>query len=276
MYKRQPGDSGFTLDSLLNAPAILGETTGDFHSGPLWRWDRVNTLHLRLARGTLSSATEELVLNGANALLVKNQDGEWELLQFATATATGPFEWALSGLLRGQKGSEHAMRDPVPAGARVVAINSAVRQTALPSELIGLPLNWRSGPANLDIAANGFTEQQVTLSAKGLRPLAPAHLRAVTNPAGDTAISWIRRTRISGDSWDQPDVPLGEEAEAYEVDILDGLGAPVRSIASSSPSAVYTAAQRASDGIAAPFGIAVTQLSASYGRGIAKRITVHA
>jgi len=273
---RSPGDSGFTLDSLLNAPAILGETTGDFHSGPLWRWDRVNTLHLRLARGTLSSATEELVLNGANALLVKNQDGEWELLQFATATATGPFEWALSGLLRGQKGSEHAMRDPVPAGARVVAINSAVRQTALPSELIGLPLNWRSGPANLDIAANGFTEQQVTLSAKGLRPLAPAHLRAVTNPAGDTAISWIRRTRISGDSWDQPDVPLGEEAEAYEVDILDGLGAPVRSIASSSPSAVYTAAQRASDGIAAPFGIAVTQLSASYGRGIAKRITVHA
>lgn len=273
---RSPTDSGFTLDSLLSAPAILGETTGDFYSGPTWRWDRVNTLHLRLARGALSSATEQLVLNGANALLVENQDGEWELLQFTTATATGPFTWELSGMLRGQKGSEHAMRDPVPAGARVVAVNVALRQTALPSDLIGLPLNWRTGPANLDIAAEGFTEQTVTLRAKGLRPLAPAHLRAVTNPAGDTAISWIRRTRISGDSWDQPDVPLGEEAEAYEVDVLDGLGGPVRTMVVSSPSALYTAAQRASDGIAAPFDITAYQLSASYGRGIAKRITVHA
>lgn len=272
---RSAVDSGFTFDTLLPAPAILGETTADFYSGPAWRWDRVNTLHVRLARGALSSAAEELVLNGANALLVENPDGEWELFQFLTATATGPFAWALSGLLRGQKGSEHAMRAPVPSGARVVVINAAIRQTALPSDLIGLPLNWRSGPANLDIAADGFTEQSVTLSAKGLRPLAPAHLRAVTDLAGDTAISWIRRTRISGDSWDQPDVPLGEETEAYEVDILDGLGAPVRTIATSSPTVVYTAAQRAADAIAAPFDIAVYQLSASYGRGIAKRITVH-
>lgn len=152
----------------------------------------------------------------------------------------------------------------------------SVWQTALTSDLIGLPLNWRTGPANLDIAAAGFTEQSVTLLAKGLRPLAPAHLRAETDLAGDTAISWIRRTRISGDSWEQPNVPLGEETEAYEIDVLDGLGAPVRTISASTTSTVYTAAERATDAIAAPFDIAVYQLSASYGRGTEKRITVYA
>jgi hypothetical protein len=40
--------------------------------------------------------------------------------------------------------------------------------------------------------------------------------------AGDLAISWIRRTRLGGDSWDAAEVPLGEETERYEVDILDG------------------------------------------------------
>lgn len=272
---RSPGTSGFVFDSALTVPAIAGETTSDFFSGPAWRWDRVNALDVRLARGALSSAAEALVLNGANAALVENPDGEWELLQFSTATATGPLAWSLTGLLRGQKGSEHAMRDPVPAGARFILVNTAVRQTALPSEMRGLTLNWRTGPVGADIAADGFTAQTLVIVGKALRPLAPAHPRAATDGAGGTAISWIRRTRIGGDSWDQPDVPLGEESEAYEVDILDGLGTPVRTIATSAPSAIYTAAERAADGVAAPFEIAVYQLSAVFGRGAARRITVY-
>ena len=39
--------------------------------------------------------------------------------------------------------------------------------------------------------------------------------------SGDIAISWIRRTRSGGDNWELPEVPLGEESESYEVDILD-------------------------------------------------------
>jgi hypothetical protein len=51
----------------------------------------------------------------------------------------------------------------------------------------------------------------------------------------------VRRTRMGGDSWDAVEVPLAEEAERYEVDILDGTTVK-RTLATISPSATYTAA----------------------------------
>ncbi len=36
---------------------------------------------------------------------------------------------------------------------------------------------------------------------------------------GGVTIRWIRRTRADGDSW-TGEVPLGEDSERYEVDIL--------------------------------------------------------
>jgi hypothetical protein len=64
--------------------------------------------------------------------------------------------------------------------------------------------------------------------------------------AGDLAISWIRRTRIGGDSWTVSEVPLAETDERYEVDILDGTTIK-RTIASTVPSATYTSAQQTLD-----------------------------
>ena len=49
-----------------------------------------------------------------------------------------------------------------------------------------------------------------------MRPYAPVHLRARWE-GGDLAMDWTRRTRIDGDSWDRPDVPLGEASESYLV-----------------------------------------------------------
>ena len=43
-----------------------------------------------------------------------NADGEWEVLQFASAVLTAPATYLLSGLLRGQAGTELAMRAPSP------------------------------------------------------------------------------------------------------------------------------------------------------------------
>ena len=56
----------------------------------------------------------------------------------------------------------------------------------------------------------------------GLRPLAPVHLRSERD-AGDIVFTWIRRTRIDGDGWELADVPLGEEREAYEIEVIAGL-----------------------------------------------------
>src|SRR6185312_11085083 len=95
-------DSGYTLDTTLTRPAAIGETTADFYSGPLWRWDEGGSLSIRLVDGGCASQGDTNVLGGANALAVQNEDGAWEVLQYATATLTAPNQWTLSRLLRGQ------------------------------------------------------------------------------------------------------------------------------------------------------------------------------
>jgi hypothetical protein len=63
-------------------------------------------------------------------------------------------------------------------------------------------------------------------------------------------------------------VPLGEEIEAYEIDVMAG---PLvkRTISSSTPTATYSAANQTTDGFTPgnPITVNVYQLSAVRGRG---------
>jgi hypothetical protein len=89
----------------------------------------------------------------------------------------------------------------------------------------------------------------------------------VRNDDGDIAISWIRRTRKDGDAWGV-EVPLGEDAEAYEIDIMSG-STVKRTLSVNAPAATYSAADEAAD-FGAPqtsLTIRVFQLSSTVGRG---------
>jgi len=57
----------------------------------------------------------------------------------------------------------------------------------------------------------------------------------------------VRRTRYSGEWRDLVDVPLNEASEAYEADVFNGAGQVVRTLSSSSPSVIYTAADQTTD-----------------------------
>ena len=98
-------------------------------------------------------------------------------------------------------------------------------------------------------------------------------------PPGDLSIRWTRRSRaLSSDSWGAVEVPLAEEAEAYEVEILDG-AAIKRVLSAKTTSAIYTAAQQTADwgALLAPgdtLDIRIFQLSALIGRGAAKTVTL--
>jgi GTA TIM-barrel-like domain/Putative phage tail protein len=268
---RSAGSSNYALDTALTRPATIGETTADFYAGPAWRWDEANTLSVRLYSGALASLDDLSVLGGANALAVRNEDGAWEVLQFATATLAAPGRWTLSKLLRGQAGTEGAMRSPVAAGARVVLLDAAPVQLSLKQNEYALPFNYLWGPVGKPISDPSWQGASESFAGVGLRPLSPARLSALWQ-GGDLALAWIRRTRIGGDSWDQTEVPLAEDGEAYDVEILDGAGAVVRTFASlAAPQLAYGAADIASDfpsGLPSPFRFRVYQLSATYGRGV--------
>ena len=268
VFLSSPSDSFYVARASLSVTGIIGETKTDLAAGPLYRWDRANSVEVELVSGSLQSLDQTQVLAGGNPLLIQAASGDWELLQYASAELTGTRTYRLSNLLRGQRGSESAMG--AAAGARVVVPSGGMAQTGLDRGQVGLPLNWQVGPAGGAVGDPEFVSYQVTMTGRGERPLAPVHLKTTQEPGGDLKISWIRRTRIGGDGWDQADVPLGEEFERYEADIWKD-GVFKRTLITDSPSVTYSADQQLADlgGANQSFTFFVAQLSATYGRGSA-------
>ena len=196
------------------------------------------------------------MLAGGNALAIETAAGVWEIVQFGTAALQSPGRWKLTHLLRGQFGTESSVANPAPAGARVVVLNSAVTPLAIAESDVGLPANWRIGPSTAAAADQLNLQLAFTPSGRGLRPFSPARLRGVQQTGGDILLTWLRCTRASsGDSWVLVEVPLGEAAEAYDLEILNGV-AVVRTVSGiAAPSFLYTAAMMVAD-----FGGPITTL----------------
>ena len=264
----------FQLNSMLPQQATFGATAAVLAAGPPNRWDKANTLLVKLNSGTLGTQSPTAVLAGANVAAIQTAPGVFEVLQFVTAELVAPQTYKLGTLLRGQAGTEAAIAAALPAGAVFVLLDSAVTLLDETADQLGLTQQWRYGPANRPIGSLGYTTVTETFTGIGRRPYSPSHVRGVRT-SGDLAIGWKRRTRIGGDSWDQRDVPLAEDVEAYEVDILSG-GAVVRTLSAASPATVYTAAQQAADFGAAQAAVTVKvyQLSQSFGRGTPRSGTV--
>jgi len=182
----------------------------------------------------------------------------------------------LSSLLRAQAGTETAMKaGAVPAGAPFILIDSRLLRVDLAPNQLMLPLNWRYGQAQRDIGHTSFDNQTHAFSGLARRPLSPVHVRGKRTPSGDLEITWIRRTRIGGDSWDVVEVPLAEENEAYEIDILNG-DMPVRTLSSIEPSLIYPVSEQIQDfgTVQTSLDCIVYQLSTTWGRGAGRTATL--
>jgi hypothetical protein len=229
---------------------------------------------MKIGTGQLASATALQLLAGANVAALRNTSGGWEVIQFTTATLVAAQTYQLSGLLRGQAGTEDAMEPLLAAGAPFVVLSASLAAIGLTAAQVGLPLNWRIGPAAKDLGSSNYVQVAHAYAGMGARPLSPVRLRGVRS-GGDLALSWIRRTRLGGDSWACSDVPLAEDSERYEVDILAGATVK-RTLNASTPDVTYTAAMQVADfGAALPsISIRIYQISAIWGRGSAATATL--
>jgi hypothetical protein len=132
------------------------------------------------------------------------------------------------------------------------------------------------------VSDRSYRALSFTPEGVGLRPFSVGQVeqpwRKARDP-GDLTISWTRRSRaLAADSWNAPEVPLAEESEAYEVEILDG-AVVRRTLATSTTSVSYTTGQQTADwgallGPGDALDVRITQLSAVVGRGAAKSITL--
>ncbi len=267
-------DSGYALNVTVNAPAVLGVTGSTLGPAAPAVLDRGAPLRVTLSSGTLASATLDDVLNGANlAAIGDGTPGNWEVFQFTDAVLVSPGVYDISGRLRGQAGTDHLAATPWPAGSYFVLLDGAVGQIALNAADRGLARHYRIGSAALPYDDPSYVHLQEAFDGIGLRPLSPVHLRAQAQANGDIALSWIRRTRIDGDSWQGLDVPLGEDGELYEIRVVQG-GAVLRQENATGPAWTYSAAAQAADGVASPYEIQVAQVSTRFGAGIFGKVTL--
>ena len=265
-------DDGYVQNLLLRDAATLGVTQAPLAAGPVGRRDRANVLSVRLTSGSFASAGDLALLNGANVLAIGDGSSDlWEVLQFQTATLVAPRTWELSGLLRGQAGSDALMPPVWPAGSYVVRIDGAVRQVALDPSARRLARHYRVGPAMRGYDDPSYVHRIVAFDGIGLRPLSPVHLRE--DAGADRTYSWIRRTRANGDSWEFEEVPLGEAAERYRVRVLQG-GAVIREAEVTAPVWIYGAAEMADDALTGAAEIRVAQISDVFGAGLAARLAI--
>jgi hypothetical protein len=254
--------------ALAVAPSVIGESLDELPAGLTGRFDHGADFRVRLLGGALTSVSDSALLAGANVAAVRNADGAWEVIQFANAELIGDRMYRLTRLLRGQAGSEWAMAGPLPAGAAFVLLDAHVVPVVRGLDTLSRPLTLRAVAASRSHGDAVAVEFPATPQATALRPLAPVHLVA-KREGGDIALSFIRRTRRDGDGW-EAEVPLMEDGEAYEIDVLSGSDV-VRTLRVKQPSASYLAADELAD-FGAPqtsLSVRVAQISATVGRGLA-------
>jgi len=196
--------------------AVLGACTtvlGDFAGGNVF--DEVNSVTVSVGDGTLSSVTTDAILSGiAPAYLIGS-----EIVYARTAALVSAGVYTLSGFLRGLRGTEWAIGGHAAAERFVVLqTNGGLRRVSDQLADIGILHYVKAvtlGKASALVTARSFTDTGV-----GLKPFAPVDLVKV-DTASSTTVSWHRRSRLASRFMAPTQPPLGETAEAYDVELRD-------------------------------------------------------
>lgn len=273
VYKSSNGD-GYRLSSLIGSAATIGVTESPMKAADPGLIDRSEPLRIRLGSGELSTTEMVPFLNGDNLMAIGDQEADiWEVLQFRKATLVAQDTYEISERLRGQLGTEGEIPSEWPVGSTVVLLDAAPKQVSLASAERGLERNYLIGPASRPYSDQSYRSHTKVFSGRGLRPFSPVHVKASFSSEDHIDISWVRRTRVDGDSWEGFEVPLGENSEQYQVNVVAG-GSIKRQAICQKPSWQYLKTERDADGIDGSFEIRVAQISDRYGVGPFRSIVI--
>jgi len=259
LYESTDGGTTYKQITSESTPQVMGLVTsppGNFLGGNIF--DKINSFVVTIGNGggTLSSATESAVLNGANVAYIGSGSGSTgEVIQFASATLVAANTYVLSDLLRGRRGTEWQMGQHA-AGELFLLLPSL--DINGPYSDLGQPRQWKALSGGQALAA--VTPQTFIDTGETLRPYSPTNIYGASDGSGNVTINWTRRTRIGGQWADFTDVPLSESSESYVLQIWNStftvcarvVGGNQSNPASgpatiTSPTFVYTAAMQTAD-----------------------------
>jgi hypothetical protein len=268
-------DVGYALNRLVTAQSTVGVVSNAVSMRPAGVIDRGTVIEVTLTSGQLASISDTGLLAGGNLAAIGEGDPSgWELIQFRDAVMVGPNMWRLTHLLRGQLGTDALAAERLSAQSYFVLLDGTPQQVDLPSALRRKVRHFRIGPTNKAFDHKAYLHVEHAFAGNGLRPYSPVHLRATPNASG-LDVTWIRRARQDADDWELPNIPLGEDSEAYRVDVYGSSGL-LRQTEVSAPHWTYSASMQAADGFAEMGEIRVSQISARFGPGPAASLSLSA
>lgn len=253
------------------APIGLAETAlGDWSTNVV---DEVNLLTVNVGHHALSSITRSVLITGTSNVAAIGAAGRWEIIKFQRADYLGDGRYTLSGLLRGQRGTEWAAGLHAAGDTFVLLAMAGMLRPNFDNGSIGQTQTYKAVTTGLPAASAASSVYAST--GEGLECFSPVDLRRA--PSGsDIILSWHRRTRLSENVLTGI-FPLGESVESYELDLFtdNTYGVLLRTFSSSTESVTYTAAMQAVDGYSSgPIYARVYQMSGVVGRGHELEATV--
>jgi hypothetical protein len=237
--------------------------------------DNVNTLRVTVQNGTLQSVSLTRVLEDRENMALVGS----EIIYFTTATLVSANQYDLTGLIRGARNTEEFISTHV-ADEDFVLLNSNAQD-----DIARLPLTFadRGRPRVYAVVGLGSGPEQaepitITPSLLTLRPFSVTDINATRDGSNNLTIGWKRRSRAFGSEFVEGGVPLVDDVEEYDVEILDAPGGNViRTFeGNTTPFALYTAAAQTADGLTPgdPVDVKIYQVSPIYHRGKALEATV--
>jgi len=277
---RSGDDSAFVPIDQSVEPAAFGYSTNTLANPTApWVLDSVSTLIVRFTSGTPQSATDAELAAGANTFIVGHAAGGFEILQAKTVVANMDGTYTFSDLYRGLRGTEwvcgfwgdfsnggnlHA------SGDLVLDVSIGLTRHKDGLDLLGVSRYYRGVAAGEDVT--DVTSQTFTDNGNDLKPYAPKEVGGILDVDGNLIITWLRRSRFAGADGSTSTVsplPVGEDSELYEVEILNGASV-VRTISNlTTPTAIYTPTMQTTDFGSPQTSVTVNvyQISGQVGRG---------
>lgn len=227
-------DVSFNTVADVAEAAVFGSCTSvldDWSGG--WVFDMDGSVEVDVGDGTLSSTTRDALLadRTVNAMLVGD-----EVIRFMTATAGAPGVYTLSGLLRGQLGTEASCTGHGASERCVLLRPQGLRRVPTSLAARGQTYYVRGitrGQSLASVASETFTDLGV-----GMMPYAPVDVRGVRTTE-HIVVTWKRRSRYVTSVTGILSAPLGEATESYRVTILSSGGAALREVDTDEPVLYY-------------------------------------
>lgn len=182
-----------------------------------WTWDEASSITVTLDNTSLAleSSTHELMeADGTINTAAIGAHGRWEIVRFRNATLVGSGIYTLTGLLRGQLGTEHNNATHEADDAFVLLANNGILRVSHEATNIGTTRYYKA--VTIGQTLNAAATISMVDTGVCLRPYAPVDL--MESSVG--TYEWHRRSRMPS-APTTSDPPLGETTERYDVELLD-------------------------------------------------------